>query len=241
MPAGGITLKSHSDILSYEKITDIVKSATHLGITKIRITGGEPLVRRNIEDLIRGIKDIEGITEVAMTTNGMLLAGKADILKRSGLDRINISLDTVRPGLFRRITRCGDIDAVFRGITAAKEAGFTQIKINTVILTGINDTLIHEMREFCATHGLKLQRINHYTLNGYQKATESIRLERPLPCSSCNRIRLTADGMLKPCLLSNIEIPIDFDDIESSLIEAITQKPEQGKRCTTRGNWQIGG
>lgn len=241
MPAEGITLKSHAEILSYEAIMDIVKSAAGLGIIKIRITGGEPLVRKKIEFLIRSIKEIEGIKEVTMTTNGLLLAKKAKTLKDAGLDRINISLDTIQPGLFKQITRGGDISSVFRGIEAAKEAGFDNIKINTVVIKGINDSLTYEMREFCAKHGLKLQRINHYMLNGYKKESASIHLERPLPCSSCNRIRLTADGMLKPCLLSDIEIPVNVDDIESSLIKAITHKPEKGKACTNRGNWQIGG
>lgn len=241
MPAGGITLKSHTDILSYEGITEIIKSAACLGITKIRITGGEPLVRKDIECLVREIHQVNGITEITMTTNGVLLEKKAKALKHAGLHRINISLDTIRPELYKKITRGGDINTVLRGIDAAKEAGFEKIKINTVVIKGVNDSFTHEMREFCSNHGLHLQRINHYILNGYRKDTRAIHLERPLPCSSCNRIRLTADGRLKPCLLSDIEIPVDPDNIESNLIKAITQKPEHGNACTTRGIWQIGG
>jgi len=241
MPADGIALKTHSDILSYESIIEIVQHAALLGITKVRITGGEPLVRKNIEYLVSEIKKTRGILEVTMTTNGILLEKKATLLKKAGLDRVNISLDTIRPELYKQITRTGQVEQVLLGIKSAKAAGFDNIKINTVILKGINDHLIYEMRKFCSQHHLRLQRINHYSLNRYQKPDKSINLERPLPCSSCNRIRLTADGKLKPCLFSDIEIPVDLNNIESSLRQAIERKPEKGVKCIKREIWQIGG
>ncbi|MBN2442807.1 MAG: radical SAM protein [Spirochaetales bacterium] len=241
MPSGGIPLKSHDDILSYESIAAIVQKAAPLGITKIRLTGGEPLVRKNIEWLIPELKGIPGIREVAMTTNGVLLTEKALILKQAGLDRLNISLDTIREDLYKQLTRNGNVHKVLEGIDAAKAAGFKNIKINMVVMKGVNDHYMEEMTEFCRKEGLILQRINHYVLDSYQTQNQPIEFERPLPCSWCNRIRLTADGRLKPCLCSDIEIKVDMNNIEESVTQAIRHKPPEGKKCTTRGNWQIGG
>lgn len=138
MPECGIEKKGHQDILSFESTIRIVKAASRLGIHKVRITGGEPLVRRNVVGLIEQIKGTEGIQSVHMTTNGILLKAMAKDLKSAGLDRINISLDTLNPERYREITRGGDLQSVLEGITAARSVGFNNIKFNVVLIGGFN-------------------------------------------------------------------------------------------------------
>ena len=241
MPQTGIELKKHSDILSYEEIITIVRNAAELGINKVRLTGGEPLVRKNIEVLVKSLKSIEGIKEISMTTNGTFLENKAIQLKKAGLDRLNISLDTIRGELYYELTRGGDINNVMKGIDASLDAGFKNTKINMVVIPGKNDLLTTEMQNFCNKKGVKLQRINHYFLDHDHSPNTNKDYERPLPCDSCNRLRLTADGKIKPCLFSDIEIPVFIDTIKENLIKAINAKPVRGACCTTRGIWQIGG
>jgi len=241
MPAAGIALKSHSAILSYEQIITIVQAAAKLGINKIRLTGGEPLVRKNVAFLIREIKAIPGISEVSMTSNGTLLDLLAEDIHAAGLDRLNISLDTLDAGKYRRITRSGDIERVFSGIEQALKQGFPQIKINMVLLPGFNHNEVENMKSFCRERGLVLQRINHYSLYNLASASQGLTAERPLPCDICNRLRLTADGKLKPCLFSNLEFAVDFRQAGTSLEKAIAAKPVRGSNCSNRENWQIGG
>ncbi len=241
MPEDGIPLKSHLDILSYEKIVQVATVAAELGIRKIRLTGGEPLIRRNISFLVRELKSVPGVREVSMTTNGTHLDLLAGELKRAGLDRLNISLDTLDPLKYRQITRIGDIGRALAGIRAAKEAGFAGIKINMVLITGFNDDEIGAMKAFCRQNGLSLQRIHHYSLSDLRTSHSVLEAERPPSCHVCNRLRLTADGKLKPCLFSNREFPVDFSDIRSCLEQAVAAKPANGVACDNRGNWQIGG
>ncbi len=133
MPEEGIKLIDKKDILSLEEIVNVVKiGAEKFGIRKIRLTGGEPLVRKGIVELVRQISSIDGIEECTMTTNGILLPGFADSLKKAGLKRVNISLDTMSPEKFRMITRGGDLEQVIEGIRAARSAGLTPVKINVV-------------------------------------------------------------------------------------------------------------
>ena len=140
MPEEGCTdLIDHSEILSFEEIIRIVRAAAAVGIKKIRLTGGEPLVRRGVADLISRISSIDGISEVCMTTNGVLLPEMADSLKQAGLARVNISLDTFNAEKISYITRGGNINRVFEGISAARSAGLTPIKINCVAMGGFND------------------------------------------------------------------------------------------------------
>lgn len=243
MPAEGIVLKEHREIISYENIIKVVQAAARLGIDKVRITGGEPLVRKNITHLISGIKRIPGIKEMAMTTNGVLLGAMAKSLKEAGLDRLNISLDTLDPVKYKQITRIGDITHVMQGIEAARAAGFKNTKINMVIIPRCNDseTEVQAMKQFCQERGLRLQRINHYLLPDLASIERNYQAERPLSCSACNRLRLTSAGILKPCLFSDLEYEIDFNDLEGSLCKAIANKPEHGTGCTGKQNWQIGG
>jgi len=241
MPEHGVKLLRHDQILSYEQIIKIVKEAGKIGIKKIRLTGGEPLVRRGIFHLIREIREIDGINELTMTTNGVLLEDMAVGLKYAGLDRINISLDTLDPEKYKKITRIGDISRVFRGIDAVIKAGFKGTKLNVVLIPGKNDDEVEDMKEFCIEKGLLLQRINHYSLDSLSSINRLYEAERPLPCRLCNRIRLTANGNFKPCLFSDLEIPIDFNDIIGSIEKAVINKPVNGTHCFKRQNWQIGG
>ena len=141
----GIVHKGHNDILSFEEIYKIAKTAVRLGIRKIRITGGEPLVRKDLHVLIRGLRAIPGLEEITLTTNGIYLSACAGLLKDAGLDRINISLDSLIPERFREITRGGSLKAVFESIESALSNGFSPVKINTVLMKGFN---IHEIPAF---------------------------------------------------------------------------------------------
>lgn len=139
MGEDGIEQMSHEDILSFEDIIRVVEAGAELGISKIRITGGEPLVRKGIVDLVGRITTVPGITDLAMTTNGILLDRYAKELKQAGLKRVNISLDTLKPDLYRQITRCGNLDAVLNGIKAALENNLKPVKLNVVLMKGINE------------------------------------------------------------------------------------------------------
>ncbi|MCX6557086.1 MAG: radical SAM protein [Candidatus Aminicenantes bacterium] len=241
MPATGIKLKSHADILPYEQIVQVAEAAAGLGIDKIRLTGGEPLVRKNIAFLVRALKALPGISEVSMTSNGALLDSLAAELKQAGLDRLNISLDTLDKDKYRRITRNGDIEKALAGIAAARQAGFQASKINMVLIPGFNDDDVEAMKTFCRANGLRLQRIHHYSLHDLKSADRAVAAERPLSCRECNRLRLTADGKLKPCLFSDLEFPVDFSDIRTSIEKTVAAKPRHGVSCRNRENWQIGG
>lgn len=140
MPLEGIELKERNEILRFEEIISIVKTAASLGIKKIRYTGGEPLVMQDIEKLVYETSKITGIEEIAMTTNGMLLHDMADDLKKAGLKRVNISLDTLNKEKFKSITRLGNLETVLKGIDRCLELGMNPVKINTVLLKGFNDT-----------------------------------------------------------------------------------------------------
>lgn len=147
MPDTGICKVEHKDILSFEEFYTITKALVELGITKVRITGGEPLIKRDIVDFVKKIRSLKGIEEISMTTNGILLEDYAEGLKKAGLDRLNISLDTLDRDKYREITRNGDIEKVFRGIEKAKSVGLGPIKINTVLIDGFNTDEIEDLVE----------------------------------------------------------------------------------------------
>ncbi|NQT31944.1 MAG: GTP 3',8-cyclase MoaA [Deltaproteobacteria bacterium] len=252
MPADGVDLRSHSDILSYEEIYTIARAAAELGINKIRITGGEPLIRLGLPQLIRMLASIEAIEDIALTTNGVLLADYAGELKQAGLKRVNISLDTLNPDRFKRITRGeSELKQVFEGIEVASRVGLEPVKLNMVVMSGINDD---ELLDFAAKTIDEEWHVRFIELmpvagNGdnaprFISATEMRKrleplgeLEPCLPgvgngpakyfrlakakgtigfitpvsehfCFNCNRMRLTADGKLRPCLLSEYEIDL---------------------------------
>ncbi len=233
--------KSHSDILSYEQIESVAKVAAKMGITKVRLTGGEPLVRKDIEQLAAKLAVIDGIDEVCMTTNGSLLADMAMKLKRSDLGRVNISIDSLDADRFRRITRGGDLRQALAGVDAAKKAELTPIKINMVILDDTTEEDIKTMKAFCEQRGLQLQKIMRFSLYDRTDLSRRFQTQRPPKCSQCNRLRLTADGFLKPCLFSDNEVRVNFGNIADSILEAVAKKPENGSHCRNRFMSQIGG
>ncbi len=242
MPSDGVALKPFGDILSFERMTQVAEAAAKIGITKIRLTGGEPLVRKGVEKLVYKLNRIANIAEIAMTTNAILLTTeRAQILREAGLRRLNISLDTLDPERYCELTKGGNLTAALAGIDAAKAAGFERTKINMVIFDATTAAEISAMREFCAESGYELQRIRHFTLTSAPGAAPETPCERPLPCDMCNRLRLTADGFLLPCLRSDAEIKVDFEDVDGCLARAVAAKPLEGISCERRTMHQIGG
>jgi len=238
MPAEGIPLLRHEDILDLERVADIARAAVGTGFRKIRLTGGEPLVRKGLADLVAMLREISGLETLSMTTNGTLLAPMAQELRRRGLDSVNISLDTLDPGRFAELTRGGRLSDALAGIDAAREAGFP-VKINTVVMDNAPAGTIEEVRAFCDRIGARHQLIRQYVLSGQK--VDGIEYDRPPRCGECNRIRLLANGRLKPCLHSDLEFPVDFMDIEGSLRTCVEAKPVRGTACTTLTVGQIGG
>lgn len=239
MPEGGISLLPKNEILSLEEIAQVISVGAELGIKKIRLTGGEPLVRKGIVQLVKMINDIRGIEEVALTTNGILLPVYAVQLKKAGLKRVNISLDSISDEQYRKITRIGDLSAVLKGIQAAKEAGLEPIKINVVRLTDGSSQQIDELRKFAADQELKIRFIRQMDL----KTGEFSQVEggEGGNCTICNRLRLTADGHIKPCLFNEAEYSIKEHGIRNAYLLALGAKPEKGIINTSGSFYNIGG
>lgn len=239
MPEEGIPLVQHDDILSYDEIIAFVKFAVSKGIDKVRITGGEPLVRKGICSLIKELSEIKGLDDLSLTTNGILLHDMAAPLKVAGLKRINISLDTLNPDRYAELTRGGSLQTVLNGIAAAKKAGFFPIKLNCVLMddTSIIDRL--SLEKFAKAEGLKLRYIHRMNLaSGVFSMVEG---GAGGDCPHCNRLRLTSTGDLKPCLFSNISYNIRTLGFEEALRLAVENKPEKGKSNTMNSFYNIGG
>jgi cyclic pyranopterin phosphate synthase len=239
MPPEGIQLLKHADILTFDEITNFTKTAVEYGVTKVRITGGEPLVRKGVTALVRMISDIPGIDDLSMTTNGVLLKMFAKELKSSGLHRVNISLDTVDAVKFKEITQSGNINDVFEGITAARNAGLLPIKINCVIINSREEENAKGVTLFCKENDLEIRYIRQMDLvNGHFGKVEG---GTSGDCENCNRLRLTANGKLIPCLFSNIEFDVREQGFERAILKAIELKPKCGSVNTTGSFYNIGG
>ena len=239
MPEEGIHLLPHRDILTFDEITSFTKVAVANGVTKVRITGGEPLVRKGITALVRMISDIEGILDLSMTTNGVLLKQFAVELRSAGLHRVNISLDTIDPEKYTFITRTGNINDVFEGIKAAKNAGLLPVKINCVIRESKEEEEAKAVTGFCEDNNLEIRYIRQMDLvNGHFSTVVG---GTGGDCSLCNRLRLTANGKLKPCLFNNIEFDIRELGYEKALNLAAELKPECGSKNETGAFYNIGG
>ncbi|MFA5970939.1 MAG: GTP 3',8-cyclase MoaA [Lentimicrobiaceae bacterium] len=239
MPAEGITLMPHSDILSFEEIMEVVDAALAQGVDKIRITGGEPLVRKDIITLIQMISSRPGIQDLGMTTNGQLLEKYAQSLKDAGLHRVNVSLDTLNPETYRQVTRGGDIDKVLKGIEASVNAGLAPVKINCVIVKSSSEPDAVEVAEFGKKLGLQVRFIRQmdlekgefYIVDGGSGGD----------CSTCNRLRLTANGMIKPCLFNDMEYNIREHGAHKALQLALGNKPSCGTINKHGEFYNIGG
>jgi cyclic pyranopterin phosphate synthase len=238
MPEEGIPLMQHDDILSFEEITEFARLAVSKGITKVRLTGGEPLVRKGVTELVSMLASIEGIEDLSMTTNGILLEQFAGELKEAGLRRVNISMDTVDGDRYCEITRNGDLGKVFAGIKAAQKAGLEPIKINCVLL-GQPDEDTQKLKDFCRENKLSLRFIHQMNLkNGEFSKVEG---GEGGNCSRCNRVRLLANGDVKPCLFSDLAFNIRKLGHEKALQLTIGEKPRTGTFNQSGQFYNIGG
>ncbi|HNW82393.1 MAG TPA: radical SAM protein [bacterium] len=239
MPEEGIKLMKHEDILSFDEIIEVVKKAVELGIDKVRITGGEPLVRKGIISLVKQISMIEGITDFGLTTNGILLEDFAVELRKAGLHRLNISLDTVDSDEFAKITRGGDINRVFRGIERAVTAGFDNIKLNTVIDSSPYEQNAAGVTEFARKNGFQIRYIRKMDLK--KGKFWEVDGGEGGKCGSCNRLRISANGIVTPCLFSDIGYSVRELGIEKALTSAINSKPEKGIMSKSHQFYNLGG
>lgn len=239
MPEEGVPLKKHNEILSYNEIAEIVKTGAELGMSKIRITGGEPLIRKDLHILVKMLSEIEGITDIGLTTNGVFLPKQAKLLKESGLNRVNISLDTLNPEKFKKITRLGNLDDVLAGIDAALEAELLPVKINFVRIPGVNEEDEEEVRNYCNSKNIQLRFIRQMNL----KTGEFYSVENGYGgiCEICNRLRLTADGFIVPCLHSELRYNVRELGIKDAFLKAVEFKPEKGIGTTSHEFSNIGG
>jgi cyclic pyranopterin phosphate synthase len=238
MPAQGVKLLNHADILSYERIAAVVRAAAALGFQKIRLTGGEPLARLGLVDLVSLLAPIPGIETIGMTTNGTLLAPVAGELKKRGLTSVNVSLDTLDPARYHELTRGGRIQDALEGISAALDAGL-KVKLNVVVLEDSGQADFDGIRAFAARVGAQVQFIARYHLDEIKR--DGGVYDRPPLCSRCDRLRLLANGVLRPCLHGEAGVVVDFDDIQGSIRQAILAKPRCGLACSDLAVGQIGG
>jgi len=308
LPPEGIRLLTHGEVLTYEEITSVAGLAAELGINKVRLTGGEPLVRARLSELVAMLAGIEGIDDISLTTNGVLLKQCAAELKQAGLKRVNVSLDSLNRDKFKRIARHNDLDEVLKGIEAAKTCGLNPVKVNMVVMRGINDDEVADFARLSIVEGWHVRfielmpfaadnppdghsigsRANLHPafvsadeikerLNGLGKLEPSLPITGNGParyfrlpqaggtigfiapvsqhfCFSCNRLRLTAEGKLRPCLLSDNEIDLrqplrsgaSPQELKKVIIEAIQAKPQkhelaQGPASRKRLMSQVGG
>lgn len=239
MPAEGIQLMHHKDILSYEEILEVVKTGVSMGVSKVRITGGEPLVRKGIVSFVAMLSELEGIRDLGMTTNGILLEKYAQELADAGLHRVNVSLDAMDPDKFRKITRGGDIQAVFRGIEAAKKAGLHPIKINTVIKKNRKEPDALAVKGYCEKNNLEIRYIHVMELSkGEFSIVEG---GEGGDCANCNRLRLTANGMIAPCLFNSRQYNVRELGAEEAFRQALLNKPACGTVNEVGQFYNIGG
>lgn len=239
MPCEGVKLLDHKDILTFEEITRTVKAGVELGIEKVRLTGGEPLVRKGIVDLVAMLSEIDGIKDLSMTTNGQLLEKFAQPLADAGLRRVNVSLDTMDPQVYRQMSRGGEIEPVLKGIEAAREAGLLPIKINCVIDGKAQDKNAVDVATYCIEHDLQIRYIHQMNLeNGEFSKVEG---GEGGDCSICNRLRLTANGMIKPCLFNDLEYNVRKLGPEEAFRLALENKPACGTNNMLGKFYNIGG
>jgi len=281
--------KPHENIMRFEEILQVVQVAAQQGIDEIRLTGGEPLIRQGLPDLVHMIAGVPGIQDISLTTNGLLLDKLAFPLAEAGLKRINVSLDTLNPEKFSRITRGGSFDKVWRGLEAADAAGLAPLKINAVALKGVNDDEILDLARLSVQHPWQIRFIELMPIKNqapwgegfpspsdcYLSVRAILEILKPLGiepagekaagsgpaqqysipgatgrlgiisalgdqfCETCNRLRLTADGYLRPCLMNDGEVYI-LDAIRKGepllplLQKAVLNKPRQHELAQDR-------
>jgi cyclic pyranopterin phosphate synthase len=238
MPAEGVQIVPHTSILSYEEIVDLVREGVGLGIDKVRLTGGEPLLRRNIAGLVAALAGLDGLDDLAMTTNACRLPELAVPLKKAGLRRINISLDTLDPARFREITRGGDLNEVLAGIDAAVAAGFSPIKLNCVVNESPDEPDAVAVAEFGKAKGMPVRFIRR--MNTSQGRFWRVVGGEGGLCSACNRLRVSSDGRVFPCLFNDISYSVRELGAKEALLAAARNKPHAGTSSANRFH-HIGG
>lgn len=279
MPAEGIELEPRGEVLSFEEILRLARLGAARGVRKVRLTGGEPLVRRGVAGLIRSLKAIDGIEEVVLTTNGVLLEREAQGLAEAGLDRVNVSLDSLRPERFARMARLDALDKVLAGLRAVEATPMRPIKVNVVLVRGFNDDEILELAELARSRPYEVRFIEQMpfaigeeewrpvpsaeVLEAIRERYElvpaptrgptsgpaqvwrfadgkgAIGIISPMSCSefcqSCSRLRLTADGQLRTCLLTDTETDLRAllrggagdDQVVAAMEAAVAAKQER--------------
>lgn len=278
-PVHDLKLVAHKEILTYEEILALIRVATGIGVTKIRLTGGEPLVRKGFVDLVRSVCQIPLLQDVSITTNGVFLKDMAGPLFEAGLHRINVSLDSLNPLKYEKITGRNAFQAVWEGIRTAEAVGFSPIKINVVAMKGINDDELERFANLSVIRPYHIRFIEYMPvssesrwlsdmyipsdqikagLEAFGSLTRVSRSPNDGPaeryrfksaqgeigfisalshhfCPSCNRLRLTADGKLMPCLFSNDELDIKTplrrgagpEALKAIFREAVSRKPRR--------------
>lgn len=269
MPPDGMAECPCRTAMSTDEFVEIARAAAELGMKKLRITGGEPLVRSDIIPLVRELGAVQGIEDMSMTTNATLLAPCAEELYKAGIRRINISLDTLMPEKYAEITRGGRLSDALEGIRAAMAAGMSPVKLNTVLIGGFNDDEIETLAEMTVRYPVQLRFIELMPIGDtgdfpkHAYLPDSTVLERlpqlvPVPsekhtvarlyrlpgakgevglisplsnhfCAECNRLRLTADGCLKPCLHSAEELSVrglHGEQLKQAILTAVSHKPQ---------------
>jgi len=299
MPAHGVQFQPRAELLTDEEIVFVVRVAASLGVDKLRLTGGEPTVRPGLVELVAALAAIPGIHDLAMTTNGLLLSKLAGPLAQAGLKRVNISLDTLDPEKFRRITRYGRVEQVLDGIQACAAAGLVPIKLNAVVVRGYNEEDVGDLAALTIEHDWQMRfievmpfaEVGPFAQSSYVPSGETMtRIERKLGrklaalpwngdepsrtfrldgakgtlgfissvsepfCAGCGRLRLTAEGKLKLCLLRDAEVDLraplrdgtSFEQMQAIIRDGAYHKPwghdlEHGVFPQLRVMSQIGG
>ena len=276
VPQDLIPKLSHAEILTYEEILRVVRIATRLGISKVRVTGGEPLVRKGVYEFLHELTATEGLKDVSLTSNGVLLKDNLEKIQAAGISRINVSLDTLNPVKFREITGYDKFDRVWQGIEKAHQMGFYPIKLNIVALKGINDEELVEMARLSFRYPFHVRFIEYMPIGQSDFNPDSLLLAPEIKnrisamgnlvtvqeaetdgparryqyedaigeigfipaisqhfCNTCNRLRLTASGQLRPCLLSDHQEDLkeavrqncSDQQLADIFIKAVRQKP----------------
>lgn len=254
MPKEGVSAIGHNDILTYEEILRVIKTAVQTGIVKVRVTGGEPLVRRGVVGFLNSLKTTNGLKDISLTTNGILLENFAEGLFNAGIHRINVSLDSLNPEKYASITRGGNLKTVLRGIDKVEKTGFSPIKINVVVIKGVNEDEVLDFAKLSIEKPYQVRFIElmpvgeagadnndkHLSNDSVMEKIKKHHILKPVSglrnktdgpariyriqggkgeigfispvshhfCESCNRLRLTADGYLRACLLSDEELDL---------------------------------
>jgi cyclic pyranopterin phosphate synthase len=294
MPADGMLWLPTDEILTYEEIVDVARAALTFGIRDFKLTGGEPLLRKDLTTLVELLRRLPGIGEISLTTNGLLLDRLAPALAAAGVDRITVSIDTLDREKFRRITRIGDLDRVMHGVEVAEACGLGPVKINVVVMRGYN---VEEVADFAALTRTQRRTVrfiefmplgksmlddadqfvpyaeirgrieaahgplepaardvgngpaNVFRLRGAVGKIGFIHAMSAPFCSTCNRLRLTADGQLRSCLFDGGEVDVrrflrpavEFADLRRAFVDCVVQKPDAHQHYGNRQMSQIGG